>query len=78
MSDIKYIKVKDKDHLVRDSYSHGIVNTDIDSYNAYIQNYKKSYIESQKIKNLESEVNEIKNDLCEIKNLLRSLVNGSN
>ncbi len=78
MSDVKYIKVKDKDHLVRDSYSQGIVNTDIDSYNAYIQNYKKTYIESQKIKHLEIEVNEIKSDLNEIKNLLRSLVDGSN
>ena len=53
---MEYIKVKDKDHLVRDSYSNGIVNTDIDSYNAYINNYKKTYAESQKIKNLENDM----------------------
>lgn len=70
---MEYIKVKDKDHLERDSYSNAIVNTDIDSYNAYVQSYKKAYIESQKIKNLESDVNEIKNDLSEIKELLRNL-----
>ncbi len=74
---MEYIKVKDKDHLVRDSYSNGIVNVDSESYNAYIQSYKKAYIESQKIKNLENDVNEIKNDLNEIKLLLRSLSNGS-
>ena len=33
--------------------------------------------ENQKLENLESDVNNIKNDLDEIKSLLRSLVNGS-
>jgi len=73
-----YIKVKDKDHLVRDVYSNAIVNVDMDSYNAYVENYKKTYKETQRIENLESDVNEMKSDLNEIKNLLRSLVNGSN
>ena len=73
-----FIKVQDKNGLYRDKENSAIINMDQDEYQSYIQNYKKSYIESQKIKNLESEVNEIKNDLCEIKNLLRSLVNGSN
>lgn len=72
-----YIKVKDKDHLVRDCHSNGIVSTDIDGYNSYIQSYKKAYNESQRIKSLESDVSEMKNDLNEIKNLLRSLANGS-
>jgi hypothetical protein len=74
---MEYIKVKDKDHLIRDCYSQGIVSTDTDSYNAYIQSYKKAYNESQRIKNLESDVSEIKGDLNEIKNLLRNLANGS-
>jgi hypothetical protein len=74
---MEYIKVKDKDHLVRDSYSNGIVNTDIDSYNAYINNYKKTYAESQKIKNLENDMNKIKDDLTEIKNLLRNFTHES-
>lgn len=74
---MEYIKVKDKDHLVRDSYSNGIVSTDIDSYNAYIQSYKKAYNESQRIKGLESDLSEMKSDLNEIKNLLRNLANGS-
>jgi len=65
------------DHLVRDVYSNAIVNVDMDAYNSYIENYKQKYNESQRIQNLEGDVNEIKNDLDEIKNLLRSLVNGS-
>lgn len=72
-----HIKVKDKDHLVRDPYSNGIVNIDENGYNAYLQSYKKAYMESQKIKNLENDVNQIKNDLNEIKTLLRNLSNGS-
>lgn len=70
---MEYIKVKDKDNLVRDSFSNGIVNTDIDGYKAYIQNYKKAYNDSQRIKDLENNVNEIKSDLSEIKDLLRNL-----
>lgn len=72
-----FIKVKDKDHLERDVYSNAIVNNDLDSYNAYIQSYKKTYNESMRIKNLENDVNEIKSDLDEIKTLLRNLANGS-
>jgi acyl-[acyl carrier protein]--UDP-N-acetylglucosamine O-acyltransferase len=72
-----YIRVKDKNHLARDINSNGIVNFDMDGYNQYAENYKRVYGETQKIKNLENEMNEIKNDLNEIKNLLRNLTNGS-
>ena len=72
-----HIKVKDKDHLVRDIYSHAIINLDMEAYNAYIENYKKTYKETQRIENLENRVDEIKNDLNEIKTLLRNLTNES-
>jgi hypothetical protein len=72
-----YIKVKDKDHLARDTNSNGIVNFDISGYEKYVENYKRVYDESQKIKYLENEMSEIKSDLNEIKNLLRNLSNGS-
>ena len=72
-----YIKVKDKDYLLRDTFSNGIVSNDDEGYNAYVENYKRAYNESKKIKSLENDVNEIKNDLSEIKNLLRNLANGS-
>lgn len=70
---MEYIKVKDKDNLVRDSFSNGIVNTDIESYKDYIQKYKKIYNDSQRIKDLEKNVDEMKSDLSEIKELLRNL-----
>lgn len=74
---MEYIKVKDKDYLYRDFNSNGIVNADLDSYDSYIQNYKKLYNESKRIESLENDVNEIKNNLNEIKDLLWSLSNGS-
>jgi hypothetical protein len=74
---MEYIKVKDKNHLARDTNSKGIVNFDMDGYEKYIENYKRVYSETQKIKNLENDVSEIKNDLNEIKTLLRNLANGS-
>ena len=74
---MKYIKVKDKNNLVRDTYSNGIVNTDYENYKKYIDSYKRKLEESKRIQNLESEIGEIKNDLNEIKFLLRNLSNGS-
>lgn len=72
-----YIKVKDKDNLLRDAYSQGIVNCDVESYNAYIENYKKRYNDSKKIVDIESDIDSLKSDILEIKTLLRSLVDGS-
>ena len=71
---MEYIKVKDRDNLVRDSLSNGIVNTDIDGYNAYIENYKKSYSEAKRIKSIEEDLNDLKSDISEIKDLLRGLL----
>lgn len=72
-----YIKVKDKDYLLRDIFSNGIISNDDQGYQAYVENYKRAYNESKKIKNLESQMSEVKSDLNEIKNLLRNLANGS-
>jgi len=74
---MEYIKVKDKNNLVRDTYSNAIVNTDYENYKKYIDSYKRKLEESKRIQNLESEIGEIKNDLNEIKFLLRNLSNGS-
>jgi hypothetical protein len=74
---MEYIKVKDKDYLERDTFSNGIVNTDIEGYNKYVENYKRNYNSQQKIKSLETDMNSIKDDIDEIKLLLRNLVDGS-
>lgn len=72
-----YIRVKDKDYLIRDTDSNAIINTDVDSYQIYLENYKKRYNELQRIEKLEESMNQIKDDLSDIKNLLRSISNES-
>lgn len=68
-----YVRVKDESNLVRDIYTNAILNTDYDAYEEYVDTYKRVYQEKQRILKLENEVCSIKNDLDEIKSLLRSL-----
>ncbi|MGA1049666.1 MAG: hypothetical protein ACO3UU_16805 [Minisyncoccia bacterium] len=72
-----YIKVKDKDYLLRDTFSNGIISNDDQGYQAHVENYKRAYNESKRINILENDVNDMKDDLNEIKTLLRNLANGS-
>lgn len=74
---MEYIKVKDKDHLYRDSNSNGIVNANIEEYHLYMKNYKQKFDETKKIIDIENDLNNLKNDINEIKSLLRSFINGS-
>lgn len=74
---MEYIKVKDKDYLVRDVESNGIVNTDYENYRKYVDSYKQKLSESRTIKDLQNEVSSLKEDLNEIKNLLRGIENES-
>jgi len=71
------IKVKGHDYLLRDPRTNAIINTNKSEYNQYIIQRNLKEEEQQKIQSLESEVTDIKNDLEEIKSLLRSLVNGN-
>lgn len=74
MEDSRYIQVQGKNNLVRDSYSNGILNTDIQSYNTYIESYKQRIKEVRKVDSIETDLNNIKNDIDEIKTLLKSLL----
>ncbi len=71
------LKVKGHSDLIRDPITNAIINTNKSKYEEYIsrRNIKKS--ETQKVKNLEDELSCIKDDLNEIKSLLRRLSNGS-
>jgi predicted transcriptional regulator len=72
-----YIKVKGHNHLIRDTKTNSIINTNVSEYNEYISRRDSKLKESQKIQNLESDVDNIKEDLNEIKFLLRRLINES-
>ena len=72
-----YLKVEGHSHLVRDKNTNSIVNTNMSEYQEYVSRRNIKNEENQKVQNLEKDLANMKEDLDEIKNLLRSLVNGS-
>ena len=69
----KFSKVEGYTSLVRDNSTNAILNTNMNDY----QNYKNLKLakesEGQKLQKLEDDMSRMKNDLNEIKNLLRAL-----
>lgn len=68
------IKVENHSNLFRDSETGAIVNTNYTEYKNYMNSLKYKKRESDKIKNLENNVESLKNDLQEIKDLLKCLI----
>tara|TARA_B100001094_G_scaffold32755_1_gene27192 strand:- start:16805 stop:17044 length:240 start_codon:yes stop_codon:yes gene_type:complete len=69
-----YIKVKDHKNLYRDSSTNSIVNADSNEYENYLKRRNVNLKKSTEIDELKSEVNTIRNDLSELKNLLEIVV----
>ena len=72
-----YLRVESHNSLLRDPNTNSIINTNMSEYQQYISRRNVKTEEDQKLENLESDVTNIKNDLDEIKSLLRSLIDGS-
>ncbi len=72
-----YLRVEGHNSLIRDPNTNSIINTNMSEYQQYISRRSVKTEEDQKLENLESDVTNIKNDLNEIKSLLRSLIDGS-
>ena len=72
---MRYSKVEGNKSLIRDEETRAILNTNQSEYDNYItlRNIKKS--EAERMQQLESDVSNMKNDLDEIKDLLRSIAN---
>ena len=71
------MNIKGYDYLIRDPKTNSIINTNMSEYNEYITRKNSKSKESEKIQNLERDLDSIRGDLDEIKFLLRSLTNGS-
>ncbi len=74
---MNYLKVEGHTHLYRDPKTNSIVNRNMSEYQEYVSRKNMKSEENQKIQNLESDVANMKDDLSEIKSLLRSLINES-
>jgi hypothetical protein len=72
-----FVKVKDKDGLVRDLSSGAIINNNTSEYENYIKKRNASKQLREDLDKQSEEINNIKNDIGEIKQLLITLINKS-
>lgn len=68
-------KVEDNMDLVRDPYSHAIVNTNESAYNQAVAAAKAAKAKNKKLEDAEKDINNIKQEMSEIKGLLQELLN---
>ena len=67
--------IKDHKGLFRDEESTAIVNTNKEEYLQYMATRQKMNSDKERIKSLENQVDEIKSDIGDIKNLLQIIAN---
>ncbi len=71
----KYLKVEtDKTH-VRDIESNAIVNRNKGEFDKFMKLSQKKYEEKKKFDNMRSDLDSLKQDMNEIKTLLRNIMN---
>ena len=68
------VKVKGHTHLVRDLKSQAIINTDSGAYARYMARKAKQSKKDDEMRKVVREVNEIKTEMFEIKNLLKKVL----
>lgn len=71
---MEYAKVEGHSYLLRDSNTNSIVNTNMVEYQEYLNRRNVKASENQKVQTIEEEVYNIKNDISEIKSLLKELL----
>jgi len=70
------MKVKGHSNLIRDENSNAILNTDSTEYNNYLSLRSKKKQGADRIDNMEDDLKSLKDDINEIKTLLKALSNG--
>ena len=70
----RYVKVESQDNLVRDMSSNAIVNNNKSEYENFLRISEQKYKEKKEFEKLKTDVNSMKNDLDEIKSILKSIV----
>lgn len=68
------IPVKDEKGLVRDAYSGAILSNDLNLKNKYKEEQKR-IANINKIEKMENDINELKNNMHDIKDLLKQILN---
>lgn len=68
--DERYIRVAGKDGLYRDEATGAIINDDSSAYHAYLKAKKKRKLEREEIEGMKKDISEIKDLLAHIANKL--------
>ena len=68
------IPVEGHPDLVRDPNSHAIINTSNNQYKNAVEAYKRNRAEKERIAQMEKDMVGVKDDINEIKNMLKSLL----
>ena len=72
-----FIPVEGNSDLVRDSRTNQIINTNNTEYEQYLARRKKRKLEKEKSLSVEQDLATLKNEMNEIKSLLKELVNSN-
>ena len=70
------MKVEGHSNLIRDEISNAILNINSSEYNQYLSQRAKRKQGSERIDNMENDLKSLKDDINDIKSLLRALSNG--
>jgi hypothetical protein len=70
-----YLRIKENISLLRDPNTNSIINSNMSDYQNYLERKKMKSKENQKTQNYEEDLANMKSDIEEIKNLLRSILN---
>ena len=70
----KHIKVKSDVSLVRDIDSNAIISRNQSEFDKFIRLSEKKYAEKKKFDNMRSDLDSLKEDMKEIKTLLRNIM----
>jgi len=70
----KYIKVKSDVSLVRDMDSNAIISQNKSEFDKFVKLSQKKYEEKRKFDNMRSDLDSLKQDMDEIKTLLRNIM----
>ena len=70
----KYLKVETDKTLVRDMESNAIVNRNKGEFDKFMKLSQRKYEEKKKIDDMRSDLNSLKEDMNEIKTLLRNIM----
>ena len=70
------MKIEGHPNLIKDENSNAILNTNYSEYDNYIQSRAKRKKGTDRIDTMENDLKSLKDDINEIKSLLRALSNG--